>query len=89
MVYLDGRIGDKLKRTNDEKEQTHDIFVALNHLRIRQPDFRLNLKLIDIGRSLKLHEHQRERNHREYEKEKENGVAVEEVVGLASRVIEP
>lgn len=28
---LDGRIGNELKRTNDEEEHVHDIFVAFEH----------------------------------------------------------
>lgn len=44
---LDGRIRNDLQCADDEKEQLHDFFITLEHIRQRILNLLLNLKLIE------------------------------------------
>lgn len=87
--HLDGRERDELKRTDDEEEHPKHRLVAREHIGERKPDLRLNLEPLDSGGAEELGGGDGNRSDREEDEEEEDVVAVENVVGLRSRVVEP
>ena len=59
---LNRRVGHELERTNDEEEHSHNILVAIDYLRNRQANLRLNLVLVKTKGSKNLDDNERYRD---------------------------
>lgn len=78
-----------MEGTDDEEEHAHDGLVADEHVTEGEANLGLDLVIVEGGEAFDLEEDEGERDEGEDEEEEENVVAVEEVIGLRSGVVEP
>lgn len=78
-----------MQRTNNKKKASHDILIALEHVREGVLHLRLNLVLVHVLEPAESNEHVRERSQSVEQHEEDDVMVVKDLIWFVSRVSKP